>query len=219
MVSKKSVLVIVTVAAGRAHAGVSSHNYAEGGDGGVSSKLGAAEGFGFLFAAVVLFALMRFTTKSPFFGATFGYLGLMCGAVGLFFTVATFPWTLLLIGAAGVWYWLIPYDRPQADTRRRSVTESQADSARPSGFVKSAPAPEPSNQPNRAAHESSRTEPSPAASSSPLKCPECGDAFAIPNRFDAHGRLKGMAGERICSLCLSRRGKRVFMGNPPSGGI
>lgn len=101
----KSAAAVVATLAGSAYAGVSSHNYAEGESGG-SSGMGAAEGFGFLLAAVVLYALMRATSSAPFFGATFGYLSLMCGALGLFFTVATFPWTLLLIGAAGVWYWL-----------------------------------------------------------------------------------------------------------------
>ena len=125
MASRKSVSVTLTVATGCAHAGVSSHNYAESESVG-SSGMGAAEGFGFLAAAVVLYALMRATSESPFFGATFGYLSLMCAALGLFFTVATFPWTLLLIGAAGAWYWLSPKDRQQEDTRRRSVTESQA---------------------------------------------------------------------------------------------
>ncbi len=40
-------------------------------------------------------------------------------------------------------------------------------------------------------------------------CPECGDVFTVPNRFDGHGQPKGVATTRICARCLSQRGKRV----------
>lgn len=48
-----------------------------------------------------------------------------------------------------------------------------------------------------------------AERSSHEACPECGDVFSIPNRFDARGRPKGIAAARICARCLSQRGKRV----------
>lgn len=47
------------------------------------------------------------------------------------------------------------------------------------------------------------------ARSGQKSCPECGDVFTVPNRFDDHGRLKGVATTRICARCLSQRGKRV----------
>lgn len=94
MTMKKSsvALALMTFHAGAAHAG--------------SGGVGAGEGFGFLIAAGILFALMRATDTSPFFCATFGYLALMCGAIGAVVVVAHFPMTLLLIGAGGL-YWML----------------------------------------------------------------------------------------------------------------